>query len=284
MDTTTTPSFLELTGTSGFWATKAKGENVVIGIIDSGIWAEHPSFADRTGVNGNAIKGGKLGYPQILGWSGKCTRGEQFPAGKCNQTLIGAQYFNEGFGGNARVKGTFPYEFNSVRDAVGHGLPTASTAGGSANVPATGPASVAGGTSGIAPRAHIGAYKICWGSNGEGGSAGVDNVAVFNRAVADGADGADAIDCSNRAATTNFRDPVEIAFLFAALAGKRALRQAQGRTRALDHCGGGGHPQLRRSAPVAEFRCARPPRTRSRPAAWRACGRSARPPNSKPAR
>ena len=216
MDTATTPSFLGLTGSSGFWATNAKGENVVIGIIDSGIWPEHPSFSDRTDVNGNGTKDGKLGYQQIPGWHGKCTPGEAFPASNCNQKLIGAQYFNAGFGGNTGIKAQFPYEFNSARDADGHGSHTASTSGGNANVPATGDASVFGTISGIAPRARIAAYKVCWGNGGEGGCAGVDNVAAIDQAVADGVD---VINYSISGTSTNFRDPVEIAFLFAADAG-----------------------------------------------------------------
>ncbi len=214
-DTASTPAFLGLTGASGFWA-KAKGENVVIGIVDSGIWPEHPSFSDRTGANGNASKDGKLGYQQIPGWHGKCTPGEAFAASDCNQKLIGAQFFNAGFGGNAGIKASFPYEFNSPRDADGHGSHTASTAGGNADVPATGPAAVFGSISGIAPRARISAYKVCWGNNGEGGCAGVDSVAAIDQAVADGVD---VINFSISGTSTNFRDPVEIAFLFAADAG-----------------------------------------------------------------
>ncbi|HEY6135558.1 MAG TPA: S8 family serine peptidase [Rubrivivax sp.] len=216
MDTASTPAFLGLTGSAGFWATKAKGEGVVIGIVDSGIWPEHPSFMDRTGSNGNASKDGKLAYQQLPGWNGKCVPGDAFAASNCNQKLIGAQFFNAGFGGNAGIKAAFPYEFNSPRDADGHGSHTASTSGGNANVAATGPAAVFGSINGIAPRARISAYKVCWGNNGEGGCAGVDSVAAIDQAVADGVD---VINFSISGTSTNFRDPVEIAFLFAADAG-----------------------------------------------------------------
>ena len=216
MDTSSTPDFLGLSGASGFWATKAKGENVVIGIVDSGIWPEHPSFSDRTGSNGNASKEGKLDYQQIPGWNGKCTPGAAFAASDCNQKLIGARYYNAGFGGNAGIAEAFPYEFNSPRDADGHGSHTASTSGGNAKVATTGPAAVLGSISGIAPRARIAAYKVCWGNGGEGGCAGVDSVAAIDQAVADGVD---VINFSISGTSTNFRDPVEIAFLFAADAG-----------------------------------------------------------------
>lgn len=217
MDTASTPTFLGLTGPDGFWATKASGENVIIGIVDSGAWPEHPSLSDRTGENGNGTKDGKLGYHQIPGWNGKCEPGEAFAGTHCNQKLIGARYYNAGFGGNAGIDALFPFEFNSPRDWDGHGTHTATTAGGNANVQATGPAGLIGKTSGIAPRARIAAYKVCWADAASGGGcAGSDSVAAIDQAVADGVD---VINFSISGTSTNFRDPVEIAFLFAADAG-----------------------------------------------------------------
>ena len=193
-----------------------KGEGVIIGIVDGGIWPESLSFTDRTGSNGNASKDGKLDYQQIPGWHGKCTPGEQFNASHCNQKLIGARYYNAGWGGNAGIDAQLPWEFNSPRDFGGHGTHTASTAGGNQNVPATGDAAVFGSISGIAPRARIAAYKVCW-ETGTGGSCfTTDSVAAIDQAVADGVD---VINFSISGSRTNFRDPVEIAFLFAADAG-----------------------------------------------------------------
>ena len=143
MNTSSTPSFLGLSTPGGVWTT-AKGENVVIGIVDSGAWPEHPSFSDRTGGNGNGTQAGKLGYQQIPGWHGKCTPGDAFSGSDCNQKLIGARYYNSGFGGNAGVKAAFPFEFNSPRDWGGHGTHTATTAGGNQDVPATGEAAFFG--------------------------------------------------------------------------------------------------------------------------------------------
>ena len=215
-ETSSTPNFLGLTGDSAFWSTQAKGENVVIGIVDSGIWPEHPSFSDRTGSNGNVSKDGKLGYQQIPGWNGKCTPGESFAASNCNQKLIGARYYNAGYGGNAAIKASFPSEFNSPRDADGHGSHTASTAGGNSGVQAVGEAALLGKINGIAPRARIAAYKACWGQGDDGGCPTVDTVAAIDQAVADGVD---VINFSISGTTSNFRSAVEIAFLFAADAG-----------------------------------------------------------------
>jgi subtilisin family serine protease len=218
LDTASTPSFLGLSGPTGVWEQAgATGENVIIGIIDSGVWPEHPSFSDRTGTNGNGTQDGKLSYQQIPGWHGRCVPGEAFAASNCNQKLIGARFYNAGFGGNAGIDATLPFEFNSPRDHNGHGTHTSTTAGGNANVPATGEASVFGSISGIAPRARIAAYKACWSVPGTAGScSGVDLVAAIDQAVADGVD---VINYSISGSRTNFRDPVEIAFLFAADAG-----------------------------------------------------------------
>jgi len=214
-DTSSTPDFLGLRGAGGLW-NDSKGEGVIIGIVDGGIWPEHPSFSDRTGVNGNATRDGKLGYQQIPGWHGKCVPGEAFNASNCNQKLIGAQYYNAGWGGNAGIDAQLPWEFNSPRDYGGHGTHTASTAGGNENVPATGEAAVFGRISGIAPRARIAAYKVCWETGAGGSCFSSDSVAAIDQAVADGVD---VINYSISGSQTNFRDAVEIAFLFAADAG-----------------------------------------------------------------
>jgi subtilisin family serine protease len=214
-DTSSTPAFLGLSGPDGLW-TRSTGEGVIIGMVDGGIWPEHPSFSDRTGTNGNDTKDGKLGYQQIPGWHGKCVPGEAFTASNCNQKLIGAQYYNAGWGGNAGIDAQLPWEFNSPRDFGGHGTHTASTAGGNRGVATTGPASVFGSINGIAPRARIAAYKVCW-ENGTGGACFTsDSVAAIDQAVADGVD---VINFSISGSLTNFLDPVEVAFLFAADAG-----------------------------------------------------------------
>jgi subtilisin family serine protease len=220
-DTSSTPSFLGLNAPGGLWdqlgGVGSAGDGVIIGVIDTGIWPESLSFSDRTGTNGNASKDGKLAYQQIPGWHGKCTPGQQFPASACNQKLIGAQWFNQGFGGDAGVKAAYPWEFLSARDFGGHGTHTSSTAGGNANVPTTGAAAVFGSISGIAPHARIAMYKALWEvAPGQGSGNTTDLVAAIDQAVADGVD---VINYSISGTLTNFADPVEISFLFAARAG-----------------------------------------------------------------
>lgn len=225
LDTISTPDFLGLTDAGGFWDAGYDGEGVIVGIIDSGIWPEHPSVSDRTTPSPSNGKGqgkgnqGKLSFQQIPGWHGKCTPGEEFQADECNQKLIGAQWYGEGFGGEAGVKETFPYEFWSARDADGHGTHTATTAAGNGSVDAAVDGlGVLGAASGMAPRARIAAYKACWGFGDDpnGGCSGVDLVAAIDQAVADGVD---VINYSISGTRTNFADAVEISFLFAADAG-----------------------------------------------------------------
>jgi subtilisin family serine protease len=175
-------------------------------------------FSDRTGENGNGSQDGKLDYQQIPGWHGKCTPGEGFNASMCNQKLIGAQWFNEAWGGDAGVEAQRPWEFMSARDYHGHGSHTAGTAGGNHNTPTSGPAAVFGAVSGIAPRARISVYKALWSTQDTSTASGFtsDLAAAIDQAVADGVD---VINYSVSGATTNFLDPVQVAFLFAADAG-----------------------------------------------------------------
>ena len=222
VDTSDTPSFLGLTGPDGLWAklggptgNKSKlsgaGDGIIIGDIDSGIWPESKSFSDRDAS-------GKLVYQQLPGWHGKCVPGEQFVATLCNQKLIGAQYFNASWGGNAALNAERPWEFNSVRDYNGHGTHTASTAGGNNGVAPTGAAAVFGPISGMAPRARIAMYKALWSTEDSSTASGqtADLVEAIDQAVHDGVD---VINYSISGTQTNFADPVEISFLFAADAG-----------------------------------------------------------------
>jgi subtilisin family serine protease len=222
--TFSTPSFLGLDANGGLWAqlggvskgglNKGAGEDIVIGVLDSGIWPESLSFSDRRldGSNGN-------NYPhQVTGFHGTCQAGEQFSASNCNRKLIGARYFNAAWGGDAALEALRPWEFMSPRDYNSHGTHTASESGGNFGVKPTGDARFLPEISGIAPRARIAAYKGLWstqdGSTASGFTA--DLVAAVDAAVADGVD---VINYSISGTNSNFLDPVEVAFLFAADAG-----------------------------------------------------------------
>ncbi|MGI9102945.1 MAG: S8 family peptidase [Terriglobales bacterium] len=221
-DTSSTPNFLGLTDSGGLWdqlgGVGRAGEGLIIGDVDSGIWPESASFSDRTGLNGNLTQDGKLAYQQIPGWHGKCTPGEAFTASNCNQKLIGAQWFNAGYGGDKGVKANLPWEFNSARDYNGHGTHTASTATGNHGVLPSGPVAVFGPVSGMAPRARIAMYKALWSLQDASTASGytTDLVAAIDQAVADGVD---VITYSISGSQTNFLDAVELAYMYAADAG-----------------------------------------------------------------
>jgi subtilisin family serine protease len=220
VDTSSTPTFLGLDAPGGLWSqlggVGSAGEDIIIGVVDSGVWPENPSFSDRDGE-------GKLVYRQIPGFHGKCDSAEtatdgSWDANLCNKKLVAAQHFNASWGGDAGVLAQRPWEFISPRDYNGHGTHTSSTAGGNHGVAATGPASVFGSISGIAPRARISTYKALW-STQDGATAsgfGADLVAAIDQAVADGVD---VINYSVSGTSTNFLDAAEVSFLFAADAG-----------------------------------------------------------------
>ncbi len=224
MDTSSTPTFLKLDAEGGLWdqlgGVGKAGDGIIIGVIDSGIWPESLSFADRVDASGapSSSPSAKRAYQQIPGWHGKCTVGEAFTATLCNQKLIGARYYNAGFGGNAGINADRPWEFTSARDYNGHGTHTSSTAGGNNGVQATGPAAAFGTISGMAPHARIAMYKALWSTQDASTASGTtsDLVAATDQAVADGVD---VINYSISGTLTNFRDPMEIAFLYAADAG-----------------------------------------------------------------
>ncbi|KAL1534186.1 subtilisin-like protease SBT3 [Salvia divinorum] len=159
-DTTHSTKFLGLNTVTGLWPASQYGKDVIIGIIDSGIWPESPSFNDD----------GMTEIPSS--WKGTCQTGPDFNSSLCNKKLIGARYFDEA----ARAAGSEFY--TSARDNSGHGTHVASTAAGNFvnNVSFFGYAP--GTARGVAPRARIAAYKT--------GSYEADTLAAIDQAVADG--------------------------------------------------------------------------------------------------
>jgi subtilisin family serine protease len=237
LETISTSTFLGLSTPGGVWSQTVgglavKGEDVVIGIVDGGVWPEGPSYADRVSGGVPVFSGGTLAYgPAPAGFSGTCVAGEGFsPATHCNNKLIGAQYFNAGFIASGRTKHWT--EFFSPRDSVagvnghgGHGSHTSSTAGGNSGAPAIATGIALGPASGMAPRARISVYKVCYtyvdatatdGSGSTNSCFTSDSVSAIDKAVADGVQ---VINYSISGSQTSVNDPVEQAFLRAATAG-----------------------------------------------------------------
>lgn len=208
------PGFLGLSAPGGLWEMGYKGEDVIIGVIDSGIWPEHPSFSDQISMVDRSGKSGKrtLAYSTPpADWYGSCQSGELWSQDDCNNKLIGARYYLDGFGHHGIIKG----DYKSPRDADGHGSHTASTAGGNAGVTAMLLGVNRGVVSGMAPRARIAVYKAIW--NGEaGGGYTSDLVMAIDQAVADGVD---VINYSIGGSGTSVVTPDAVSFLYAARAG-----------------------------------------------------------------
>src|SRR5471032_1190152 len=227
VDTSYTPTFLGLTQPGGLWdqlgGTAHAGEDIIIGIVDSGIWPENPSFADRLDDNGLPSHSGSnvvYGTPPA-NWQGICQAGEGFSTANCNNKLIGARYYRAS---GAALHWT---EFRSPRDSVagptghgGHGTHTASTAGGNHGVAASVDGVSLGAVSGMAPRARLAVYKVCWtaASTGRNGCATSDSVAAIDQAVKDGVNVIN-FSIGPNAGGGAFDDPTEQAFLGAAGAG-----------------------------------------------------------------
>jgi subtilisin family serine protease len=177
-DTTYSPTFLGLNAPGGIWSQLGGGAHagagVVVGVVDSGIWPESKSFAGHTGI------------PVPASWHGKCVSGENFPNTSCNDKLIGARFYLDGYG----KKNVGKQDYLSPRDGEGHGTHTSSTAAGNYNVPVTIDGKSLGNASGMAPGAKVAMYKVCWdGKPGiADGCADSDSVAAINDAVADGVD------------------------------------------------------------------------------------------------
>jgi hypothetical protein len=165
------------------------GDGIVVGVIDTGIYPEHPSFADTPiAPDGTINYIGPAYDPPPATWKGTCQEGENFPATSCNNKLIGARFFLDGFGADKIAE----EDFLSPRDADGHGTAIASIAAGNYGVDPQylGNDLGLGVISGIAPRARIAAYKAAWIVPSLDGSvlSDSDAAAAIDTAVADGVD------------------------------------------------------------------------------------------------
>ena len=186
---------------------ESSGDNVIVGVIDTGIWPEHPSFSDPD-------PSGKAFGPPPPALSG--TRSCQFsgganpgPAFTCNNKLIGAYRYMSTY---SALNPLVPGEYTSARDDDGHGTHTASTAAGNGSVQASIFGIPRGIVSGITPRARVIAYKVC----GLAGCYSSDSAMAVQRAILNGVN---VINFSVSGGANPYSDAVEQAFLSAYAAG-----------------------------------------------------------------
>ena len=213
--TDTSGDFLGLTEAGGAYASGIDGEGVVVGVIDTGIYPEHSSFHDDgtypapahpiEDVDTNEDPDEEEILPGCD--FGNTAHNPTDASFDCNNKLIGARDMRSLY--NLFIG---PELYDSARDFDGHGSHTAGTAAGNAGVEASIYGISRGTISGIAPRAHIVAYKGC----GDLGCFGGDLADAIDQAVADGVD---VINYSIGSLTPGLDGPDDIAFLFAANAG-----------------------------------------------------------------
>jgi subtilisin family serine protease len=211
LTTDNSPGFLGLDDPGGVWDSGFDGEGVVVGVIDSGIWPEHPSVADDGSYSTPPVS-----IDPTAGSTG-CDFGNPLPAGSvlpsdapfsCNNKLIGARQMIPTY---EALIGLSPVEYDSARDENGHGTHTLTTAAGNADVAASAFGIDRGLVTGIAPRAHVVAYK----GLGELGGFSSDLAGAIDQAVADGVD---VINYSIGSGSFAIGAD-DVAFLFAAAAG-----------------------------------------------------------------
>lgn len=163
--TTHTPNFLGLYQQTGFWRESNFGKGVIIGVLDGGIFPNHPSFSD-TGIP-----------PPPAKWKGKC----EFNVSDCNNKLIGARSFNLG------AKALKGEKAEAPNDVDGHGTHTASTAAGGFVKNSDVLGNAKGTAVGMSPYAHLAIYKVCFGEPGDDCPES-DILAGLEAAVEDGVD------------------------------------------------------------------------------------------------
>ncbi|KAJ8771501.1 hypothetical protein K2173_026678 [Erythroxylum novogranatense] len=171
LHTTRSPMFLRLepeTSTTA-WSPNVASHDVIVGVLDTGIWPESASFND-TGM-----------LPVPVHWKGTCETGRGFEKHHCNRKIVGARVFYKGYEAASGVINEHD-EYKSPRDQDGHGTHTAATVAGS-KVHGANLLGYAYGTArGMAPGARIAAYKVCW----TGGCFSSDILSAVDKAVADG--------------------------------------------------------------------------------------------------
>jgi subtilisin family serine protease len=210
-------------GANGLWdrfggprRANGAGSGVIVGVLDTGIQPNHPSFASSSA---GGYVGDPFAPPPGSRWNGACQNGSDasFPTTACNGKLIGARYFLDGFGAANLAADSK----RSPADDDGHGTHTSSTAAGNfgVNPQIDGNELGVDVISGIAPRSWVAMYKVCWEGNQTSSPSGCSNLDSLDAIDAAIADGVDVINYSIGSSDSAVIGAVELAYLQAADAG-----------------------------------------------------------------
>ncbi|KAI3724500.1 hypothetical protein L2E82_36280 [Cichorium intybus] len=157
--------------------------DLIIGVLDTGIWPESVSFNDDA-----------FG-PIPSKWKGTCMEGRDFTPENCNRKVIGARYY--------KTIG----DYNTPRDMNGHGTHVSSTAAGNTVSNASYYGLATGSAKGGFPGARIAMYRVC----GARGCLGSVIMKAFDDAIEDGVDVLSLSLGSSAGFGPNFhRDPIAI--------------------------------------------------------------------------
>ena len=212
-------------GATDVWTDQGyAGEGVIVALLDSGIWPESPSFSDPDPLGTPYANPPPRWTGRTCDFSGGENPGAPF---NCNNKLIGARTFLATRDLVCRLIPTTPScpilgnEFTSTRDSVGHGSHVAGTSAGNIAAAASyGSSPALAFVSGIAPRAHVAVYRVCWPRLVNGSLSGAcytgDSAAAAQQAIRDGVD---VISFSVGGGTSPYTDLVSLAYFDAYAAG-----------------------------------------------------------------
>ncbi|XP_031100013.1 subtilisin-like protease SBT5.3 [Ipomoea triloba] len=147
--------------------------DIIVGIIDSGIWPDSKSFNDYG-----------LG-PVPKRFTGECITGQNFTSSNCNRKIVGARFYSAGYEAENGPLESFNLTFfRSARDNDGHGTHIASTIAGAMVSNASFFGMGEGTARGGAPGARLAIYKACWFDL----CSDADILAAMDDAIHDGVD------------------------------------------------------------------------------------------------
>jgi len=179
--------------------TRNAGRGVIVGLLDTGVWPEHPAFADHGNLREPPPR--TDGKPRTCDFGDNPLTPATDPFACTNKLIGGAPFLSTYLSDPDRAAAE---RYRSARDSDGHGTHTSSTAVGDPLTSARVLGVQRGPIHGVAPGAWLSVYKVC----GLEGCFSSDSAAAVEQAVTDGVD---VINFSISGGADPYTDPVELA-------------------------------------------------------------------------